>query len=327
MIIARTAVRISLFGGGTEYPNWVEHGNKGLVIGGTINKYSYIMLRSLPGFFDYKSKIAYSEIEHVKNNQEIQHKVINALVNYYAPNDGLEITHLADLPSKSGIGSSSTFLVCLLHALITYKNLSLNKTELLNKAIEFEQDILKEDVGYQDSAWAVHGGFNTIQFEQNRKITVVGAASETFISDLERYCLLMYTGISRHANKVASSYCNNLLNKVEQQNRTFELAEKAIGAIENNNIEKIGRLMHQSWLNKKTLSDEVTSDEIEHLYNTAIANGALGGKVLGAGGGGMMLIIADPKYHKQIKSAFSNKVFIPFKFENNGGSRIILNNG
>jgi hypothetical protein len=184
MIIARTAVRISLFGGGTEYPNWVEHGNKGLVIGGTINKYSYIMLRSLPGFFDYKSKIAYSEIEHVKNNQEIQHKVINALVNYYAPNDGLEITHLADLPSKSGIGSSSTFLVCLLHALITYKNLSLNKTELLNKAIEFEQDILKEDVGYQDSAWAVHGGFNTIQFEQNRKITVVGAASETFINDL-----------------------------------------------------------------------------------------------------------------------------------------------
>lgn len=327
MLIARTPVRISFFGGGSEYPNWVENGNKGFVVGGTINKYSYIMLRTLPAFFDYKSKVSYSEIEYVQSNKDIQHRVINALVNKYAPNDGLEITHLADLPSKSGVGSSSTFLVCLLHALLTYKNISMNKQELLSKAIEFEQDILKENVGYQDSAWAVYGGFNIIQFEKGRKISAIATSSESFVKELERHCLLMYTGISRAASSVASSYCNNLLNKVEQQNRTLELAEYAINAIENQDIEKIGRLMHQSWLNKRTLSDVVSSTEIDEIYKIALANGIYGGKITGAGAGGMMLLIADPKYHKAIKAAFHTKVFIPFSFETNGGSRIILNNG
>lgn len=233
---------------------------------------------------------------------------------------------MADLPSKSGIGSSSTFLSCLLQAILAHKNISLNKYEMAQEAIRFEQEVLQENVGLQDTCWAIFGGFNIIEFFQNRDFKITPIGSESYIRDLESHLMLFYTGIDRSANTVASSYSNTLTgtNKSVTEN-IIRIADNMINFILKEKIGEVGELLHESWINKKNLSDKVSNRKIDDMYSLAMTNGAIGGKLIGAGQGGMMLLMVEPQNQNKIKELFFDKVYIPFKFEMSGGTKIILN--
>lgn len=224
------------------------------------------------------------------------------------------------------MGSSSTFLVSLLRAITTLKNKDLSKLELAQEAIRFEQEVLYEEVGLQDSIWAAIGGFNCIRFQSGGLFNVEPLGSEKFIRELEKHLLLMYTGADRKASEIAATYINNFKEKKSYQYRIVEIAEKALEHVQNENIEPLGVLLDESWQAKKSLSDQVSSPGVDKIYEKAKNNGCIGGKLVGAGQAGMMLFLVPPERQKQFKETFSDKIFIPFKFEINNGSKVILNN-
>jgi D-glycero-alpha-D-manno-heptose-7-phosphate kinase len=325
MIITRTPFRISFFGGGTDYPAWYrEHG--GVVLATTIDKYCYISCRDLPQFFDYKHRIVYSQIENVKNIQEIKHPAVRAVFGWAGCDKGLEIHHDGDLPARSGLGSSSSFTVGLIHALAALNGKYVAKEELAKNAIHVEQNIIKEHVGSQDQISAAFGGFNLIEFRQNDTFQVSPIIlAKDRLRELQGHLMLYFTGFSRIASDIARSKIENFKSRETELKRMGEMVYEAIQILHspNGSISEFGMLLHEGWTYKRSLSDKVSTPEIDTIYAEAASAGATGGKILGAGGGGFLLLFVKPDLQSRVRERLKHLVHVPFQFEDSG-SRVVL---
>jgi len=324
MIITRTPYRISFFGGGTDYPGWYrQHG--GAVLSSTIDKYCYISCRYLPPFFETRYRVVYSRIEDVIRIDDIIHPSVRECLRFFKQDRGVEIHHDGDLPARSGMGSSSAFTVGLLNALYALNGGMPGKKQLALDGVHLEQDVLRENVGSQDQFAAAYGGFNHIVFHESGEISVrpVTLAPERF-SELNSHLMLFYTGIKRTASDVAASYTTNLDARKRQLRILKDLVDESISVLTNRHpMADFGALLNETWLVKRSLSASVANSEVEELYARAQAAGALGGKLLGAGGGGFMLLFVPPEKQADITLALGGLIHVPFNFENSG-SQIIF---
>lgn len=326
MIITKTPYRISFFGGGTDYPQWYMKAG-GAVLSTTIDKYCYITCRVLPPFFGTKYRVVWSHIESVSSISEILHPAVREGLKYLNINGefgGLEIHHQGDLPARSGMGSSSSFVVGLFKALMALRGKIVSKHELACMAIDFEQEILRENVGSQDQVAAATGGFNLIHFLNNGDIRVepVTILSKN-ISQLESHLMLLYTGTSRLSSDVAGDFIVNLEKKTEVLKEMRKMVDIAIDVVSgNSNMSEFGFMLDKSWKLKRSISSKVSNPIIDKIYETAIENGALGGKLLGAGASGFMLFFASPEKHQKIRDSLPGYLHVPFKFESEGSTII-----
>jgi len=324
MIISRTPFRISFFGGGTDYPTWYEeHG--GMVMSVTINKYAYITVRELPPFFDYKHRIQYYLKEEVNSLEEIQHPVVREVSKSLGIRHGLEMSHSADLPARSGLGSSSTFTVGLIHALSAMQHKMVTKRELALAAIDMEQNIIGESVGSQDQTAAAFGGLNLIEFNRQRTFEVRGLTiSQERIRSLQDHLVLCFTGFSRTAEVIAKAQIDATADKVRELNLMSQILDEAKSVVmdETVSLDEFGKLLADQWRLKKSMTNRISNPDIDAIYDAGIKAGAIGGKLLGAGGGGFMLFFAKPEFHSKIKESLTSKLFVPFRFESTG-SQII----
>jgi D-glycero-alpha-D-manno-heptose-7-phosphate kinase len=325
MIITRTPFRISFFGGGTDYPAWYrEHG--GAVLATTIDKYCYISCRYLPQFFEHRHRIVYSKIENVRQISEIQHPAVRAVLEWKKPQRGLELHHDGDLPARSGLGSSSSFTVGLLHALSALEGRYITKDQLAREALQAEQDIIREDVGSQDQISAAFGGFNRIQFFQDGRFEVAPIMlPKARIMELQQNLMLCFTGFSRYAVDIEKSKIANIGSRKAELRRIGEMVEEAIAILSSSStsLREFGRLLDDGWRYKRSLSDKVSTPQIDQMYEAARSAGALGGKLLGAGGGGFLLLYVPLELQAQVAQALARLVHVPFEFER-GGSRVVL---
>ena len=325
MIITRTPFRISFFGGGTDYPAWYrEHG--GAVLATTIDKYCYITCRRLPPFFEHKHRIVYSDIENVRHNDEIKHPAVRAVFNWVNVIEGLELHHDGDLPARSGLGSSSAFTVGLIHALYGIRGQMINKNVLAKDAIHIEQNLIGENVGSQDQVSAAYGGFNLIDFRRNDSFAVSPIILPSHRrEELSDHLMLCFTGFSRIADEIAKSKIDNFKNREAEINRIREMVDEAIAILVDSrvSIDEFGKLLDLSWKYKRSLSDRVATPEIDQIYEEAMRAGAIGGKILGAGGGGFMLLFAKPEKHTAIRERLKDLVHVSFNFDESG-SRVVL---
>ncbi|MBI4394410.1 MAG: kinase [Euryarchaeota archaeon] len=325
MIISRTPYRISFFGGGSDYPAWYLR-EGGVVLSTTIDKYCYISCRYLPPFFNIKHRIVWSHIETVTTLKDILHPAVRECLKYMGFDDalGLEIHHQGDLPARSGMGSSSSFSVGLIHALTALRGQTIGKHELALKAIELEQNVMKDSVGAQDQVAAAHGGLNRIRFLKSGKIDVepVKVAQDRH-KELESNLIMLYTGMVRTASDVAKEVSSNLERKSESVLRMMDMAEEGAAILAGKaSVDDFGALLDEAWQLKRGLAEAVSNDVIDGVYRTAKANGALGGKLLGAGAGGFMLFYIPPGKQRNVQRALSQYLWVPFSFESTGSSII-----
>lgn len=319
MITTRTPLRVSFLGGGSDYPNWF-HKHGGLVVGGAIDKFAYLTVRRLPPFHAYKHRLAYRLVETVNRLEEIQHAAIAAVIRDVLGDDpqGLEISHLADLPGGSGTGSSSSFVVGLLRALLALQGTYASPAQVAQRATRIEQEVLGENVGCQDQVFAAYGGLDIIKFRPGGAIDVfpLGLSREGLFV-LEKHLILFFTGKSRVSSQVVATYAAK-----PDQFALMRLAEAGIEALQRGRYEHLGGLIDQSFRLKASLSPEVCPAEVSDLYATARVYGAFGGKLTGAGGGGCLLLVAPPEKQPGIIAALSEKgcVHIPFHFDFDGSS-------
>jgi D-glycero-alpha-D-manno-heptose-7-phosphate kinase len=324
MIISRTPFRVSLFGGGTDYARWYrEHG--GGVLATTIDKYCYISVRELPPFFNHRYRVVYSIVENRTHISEIEHPAVRAVLEYLAPPKGLEIHHDGDLPARSGLGSSSAFTVGLLSALHALAGRYVSKEALANEAIHIEQSILREPVGVQDQIAAAFGGFNHITFREDGAYEVQPVVlPKARLDELQSHLLLVYTGISRVSADVAQTVVTNMANTGAAMRTLHGMVRQAIEILTSpTDIAEIGRLLHESWMLKRDLAATVSNPVVDDLYEAARRAGAIGGKLLGAGGGGFMLLFVRPDDRARLRDALKDLITVPIAFEN-AGCRIVL---
>lgn len=325
MIISKTPYRMSFFGGGTDYPAWYLK-NGGAVLSSTIDKYCYINCRMFPRFFGYKYRIVWSHIENVSTLGEILHPAVREGLRYLGINGDmcLEIHHQGDLPARAGMGSSSSFSAGLIKTILALKGKIVGKHELALKTIEFEQDILKENVGSQDQMAAAHGGLNVFRFDPDGTIRVEPLTiSKKRIVELEDHLMMMYTGTSRLSSEIAGE----IIQQVDQKEKTLKnmqaMVDRAVEILnDGEDICAFGRMLDQSWQLKRQLASQVSNEDIDRIYKIAMDNGAIGGKLLGAGASGFMVFFARPEHHRQIREALPGYLHVPFKFEFEGSTLI-----
>jgi len=325
MIITRTPFRISFFGGGTDYPDWYRN-HSGAVLATTIDKYCYITCRKLPPFFEHKHRIVYSRIENVTNINEIEHPAVRGILNWENVDHGLEIHHDGDLPARSGLGSSSAFTVGLVNALAGLRGKMVSKETLARNAINIEQNLIGENVGSQDQISASYGGFNRIDFHRDDSFDVSSIIlPEHRRNELHSHLMLFFTGFSRIADEIAKSKIENFKSRETELNLMRDMVDEAISLLSDESvcIDEFGKLLDQSWKYKRSLSDRVSTSQIDEIYNEAMRAGAIGGKILGAGGGGFMLLFAKPEKHAVIREHLKNLVNVSFNFDDSG-SRVVL---
>ena len=330
LIISKTPYRISFFGGGSDYPEWYLK-NGGEVLSSTIKKYIYISCRNLPPFFGHRYRIVYSKIENVKNIKDINHQAARASLMFFKKHlkyiSGLEIHYDGDLPAKSGMGSSSSFIVGMLNLLNNYLlRKKISKEKLTLESILLEQKILKEVVGSQDQTIAAYGGFNAIKFYPNGHIHVKPILKDlNILKDFSSRLFIVFTGIKRTANYIAKTYVKKLNNSSSKD--ILEILQHvsiAKNLLKNKNFDDIGLLLSEAWKIKKSLSVSVSSYKIDEIYNLGIKNGATGGKLLGAGGGGFILFYVAKDNQKYFINRMKDFILIPIEFESKG-SQIIFN--
>ncbi|MDE1920916.1 MAG: kinase [Candidatus Omnitrophica bacterium] len=324
MIISRTPFRMSFFGGGTDYNGWFQEHN-GAVLATTIDKYCYITCRYLPPFFEHKSRIIYSVMEHVRESiDEINHPSVRECLRFLKIQEGLEIHHDGDLPARTGLGSSSSFTVGLLNSLYALKGQMVSKERLAREAIHVEQDMIKENVGCQDQMQAAYGGFNLIEFGGTNHLRVQPLTlPASKLELLQEHLMLFFSGFSRNASTIAKAQVDNIPQKKVELSRMHEMVREAVEVLNGNDLLKFGRLLDESWKLKRTLSDKISTPHIDDLYATAVKAGAVGGKLLGAGGGGFVLFFAEPSRQAKIRQALKNLLEVPFKFESSGSQIIV----
>ncbi len=327
MIISRTPFRISFFGGGTDYPAWYrEHG--GAVLATSINKYCYISCRYLPPFFDYKSRIVYSKLEFVKHASEIQHPAVRAALQFLKIDDGVEIHHDGDLPARTGLGSSSTFTVGLLHSLYALRGQMASKMQLARDAIHVEHDLLHESVGAQDQVITAHGGLNRIDFAPDDTFSLhpIILKKDRLVA-LQSHCMLIFTGFTRFASEIAAEQIEKTPERKPELSAMFQMVDEATRILRGSgDLAEFGRLLHENWGLKRRLSSRISTTEIDAIYEAGRQAGALGGKLLGAGGGGFLLLFARPEDQGRIRSKLEKLLHVPFRFESLG-SQIIHYDG
>jgi D-glycero-alpha-D-manno-heptose-7-phosphate kinase len=325
MVITRTPLRISFFGGGTDYPVWYRE-NGGSVLATTIDKCCYITTRWLPPFFDCHSRVSYSRIENVKSNSEIWHPSARGCLQFLGVEEGVEIHHVADLPARTGLGTSSAFTVGLLLGLYALKNQMRDKQSLTADAIHVEQELIKEAVGSQDQVSAAYGGFNRINFLPDDSIDVKPMlVSRARLTELEQNLALYFTGFSRTASEIATEQVKMTPHKKKELSAMLQLVDQAESIVGNPNcsLDEFGRLLHEGWQLKRSLTDKVTTSEIDEIYEAGRSAGALGGKLLGAGGGGFMLFYVPPDRREHLRERLKKLLCVPFSFSNKGSQVVV----
>jgi len=324
MIISRTPFRVSFFGGGTDYPGWYrQHG--GQVLSTAIDKYCYITLRYLPPFFEHRIRAVYSKMEICQNFEELKHPAIRETLRFLKFERNLEIHHDGDLPARSGMGSSSSFTVGLLHALYALRGQMPTKEQLAREAIHIEQDLIGETVGSQDQCAAAYGGFNHIIFHRDGEIEIQPLTlGRPRLQELSDHLMLFYTGIMRTASSVAQTYVENLNEKENLLHTMHGMVDEGIRILQSNRcICGFGELLHETWQAKRKLSSSVSNGVVDDLYERARANGAIGGKLIGAGGGGFLLLFVSPSAQDRVREELNELLHVPFEFCRHG-SQIIF---
>lgn len=324
MIISRTPFRISFFGGGTDYPIWYRQYG-GSTLATTIQRYCYITCRWLPPFFEHSSRVVWSKIELVKSWREIEHPSVRECIRYLEIEQGIEIHHDGDLPARTGLGSSSSFTVGLLHALYGLKGVMPSRMQLAQEAIHVEQERLKESVGSQDQVAAAFGGFNRIDFRPDGTIQVFPMLLDPErLRSLQDHLMLIYTGVSRTASDVAFEQIKATPSKRQELSTMHQMVDEAIAILQGpGTLTSFGELLHEGWKLKRSLTHRISNSRIDQLYESALAAGALGGKLLGAGGGGFLLLFVPPERQEAVRGAVNGFLQVPVEFENTG-SRVIF---
>ena len=322
MIITRTPYRCSFFGGGTDLPAYCNE-HQGSVLGTTIDKYCYLTIRHLPPFFEHKHRVSWSQIETVRDTEDIRHPLVREGFKFMGISDGLEVHHDGDLPARSGLGTSSAFAVGLLQGLYGLKGQMPSKMQLARDAIHLERDLCGDNVGSQDQTLASFGGLNHITFKEDTiQVHPVILKAER-LRELEQHLMLVFTGLSRTSSEVASEQIRETPNHRAELSEMCDMVHQARYILTSNtDIREFGKLLNRSWQIKRQLSSAISNSHIDGLYEMALASGADGGKVLGAGGGGFMLFFVRPELQAQVKESL-NLLTVPFRFEK-GGSQVIF---
>lgn len=325
MIISKTPFRMSLFGGGTDYPDWYRE-NGGSVIGTTIDKYCYLSVRYLPPFFEHKHRVVWSNIELIDQIEEIRHPAVRAILGEMDFEKGLEISYNADLPARSGLGTSSSFCVGLLNALSALNGQMISKKKLADEAIRIEQHVMKEAVGSQDQIWAAYGGFNRIDFQQDGGYDVAPLIMNPNSKNaLQSSLMLFFTGFSRYASQLAQKQIENFDKKKNELSTLGQMTDQVASLLGGSSdpVSEIGALMHESWCLKRDLAEGVTTPAVDGIYEAGREAGALGGKLLGAGGGGFMLFMVKPEDRQKLRERLKDLIHVSFEFDT-GGSKIVV---
>lgn len=325
MIITRTPLRISFFGGGTDYPVWYRQYG-GAVLSTTIDKCCYITCRYLPPFFEYHSRISYSKVENVNRNDAIQHQSVRACLQFLGIDEGVEVHHVADLPARTGLGTSSAFTVGLLLGLYALKDQMRDKHALAADAIHVEQELLEEAVGAQDQVSAAYGGFNRINFHVDGTIEAKRMLTpNTRLAELEQHLALYFTGFTRTASEIAKDQ----IRMTSQRKKELEIMAQMVNEAEailtssSRPLDEFGRLLHETWQVKRTLTQNITNTCIDEIYEAGLSAGALGGKLLGAGGGGFMLFFVPPDRRQALRMRLKRLLCVPFAFSNRGSQVVV----
>jgi D-glycero-alpha-D-manno-heptose-7-phosphate kinase len=326
MIITKTPYRISFFGGGTDYHTWYQE-NGGEVLSATINHYNYLSLRYLPPFNkEYINRIAWSILEYPKTTEDIQHPAVRAALKYYNVKNGVEISAQSDLPAHSGLGSSSSFSAGLIKAIYALEGKMLAKDALAAETINLERNILKENVGVQDQIAVVYGGLNKIVIHNDGSFFVEPIIiSEERKKQFNENLLLFFTGLQRMASDICKTQIELAKSNGRQLKQMQSMVSHAVEILTNEkaDLNDFGKMLNETWKIKRNLSNKISCPHIDDIYALALKNGAIGGKLLGAGAGGFMLFFAEPQKHALIKKALKNLIFAPFEFENQGASIVL----
>ena len=312
MIITKTPFRISFFGGGTDYPEYFEqHG--GAVLGTSIGHSSFLSVSHFYSrLFDYNLRIAYRQVECVKTLDEIQHGAFRECLRYCGFTQDVEVSHTAHLPSFSGLGSSSSFVVGLLNALFAFRGEALEPLDLARRAIEIEREILQEKVGCQDQTLAAVGGFNVIEFRSLDDIRVFPVSMSADRKEVfQQHLLLLFTGIRRRASDIAAHQINKIPQNLDALKSMRGMVDDAHSCLTSGDLDRFGALLDRSWRLKQTLDDRIAASGIAELYETGKRAGALGGKLLGAGGGGFLLFFVPPDRRSKVRESLQELEEIP----------------
>lgn len=322
MIITRTPFRMSFFGGGTDLSGFFnEHG--GAVISTTFDKYCYVTVRHLPAFFDYKTHLTYSKTEYVNSYEEIQHPAIREAMKHMGMHN-IRLTYESDLPARTGLGTSSSFAVGMIEAFYALNGKYADKRKLADDAIYLERELCKEAGGIQDQIAASFGGLNRIDFSKDgytvRPIVISRARKEKLNNNL----MLFFTGFSRFSSDIQKGTEKSMKDKTKELLEMYSLVDKAEKVLtdESCDLDEFGRLLDYTWKLKRGISSGISTGSIDEQYEKAVKAGALGGKLLGAGGGGFLLFYVPQEKQEAVKKALENQMYVPFKFENEG-TRII----
>jgi D-glycero-alpha-D-manno-heptose-7-phosphate kinase len=325
MVITRTPLRISFFGGGTDYPVWYrEHG--GAVLATSIDKCCYITCRRLPPFFEYHSRISYSKVENVLRNDAIEHPSVRGCLQFMGIDEGVEIHHVADLPARAGLGTSSAFTVGLLLGLYALQDQMRDKQALARDAIFVEQELLGEAVGAQDQVCAAFGGLNRINFRTDDAVDVKRILlTRSRLAELEQHLALYFTGFARTASEIAKEQIQMTPNRKHELTALGHLVDEAEVVLTKSNcsLDEFGRLLDEGWKIKRTLTRKISNSTIDQIYDAGLDAGALGGKLLGAGGGGFMLFFIPPERRQALRARLAKLLCIPFHFATHGSEVVV----
>lgn len=318
MIYTKTPFRMSFFGGGTDFqPYFEEHG--GAVLSTTFDKYCYVSVRHLPRFFDYRSQLTYSKIEKVAEAEEFEHPLVRNAMKFLDMHD-LCISYDADLPARSGLGSSSSFAVGLLNAFHALKGQYANSEQLAKEAIYVERELCMESGGWQDQIAAAYGGMNRIDFGPNGfEVTPVIIQKERK-EKLNQNLLMFFTGFSRFSSEIEEQKVKGIHSKTTELKELTQLVQagESILTDRHGDLDEFGRLLHHAWELKRGIGSGVSTSELDYMYQRAVDHGALGGKLLGAGGGGFFIFYTPEEYQNSVKEALSDLLYVPFRFEDSG---------
>ena len=318
MILVKSPFRVSFFGGSTDYADFYEqHGS--FIFGCTINKYAYLSIRNKPKILSEASTLSYSKYERVEDLKDIENPLIRETLNYFGIKQSIEFISFSDIPSRTGLGGSSSYCVGMSHLLRTFLNKKISKKQIAKDAIEIERNILKESGGIQDQIWAAYGGLNTIEINKNGDFFVKPLSVTTeFREHLLDSMVLIYTNEQRTCDKIAKSHQN------KDKTTILKLAHEAHSCLISEDIKSMGNLMYESWLEKSKLSSHISTDSVDSIISTCLKAGAYGAKLLGAGGCGFILVICDPKTKRKITNIFKNNI-LDFDFDYTGASTMFNN--
>ena len=322
MIITKTPFRMSFFGGGTDMESFFME-NGGAVLSTTFDKYCYVNVRHLPRFFDYSTELSYAKIERVTDVNDIQHPAIREAMKMLDMHE-IRLTYEADLPARSGLGTSSSFAVGMINAFYALKGKYADKKKLADAAIYLERELCKEAGGWQDQIAASYGGFNRINFNSDGYEVLPLIINPERKRQLNNNLMMFFTGFTRFSSDVQKANASNKADKVNQLKEMLALVDEAEKVLvdKQSDLDEFGRLLDHTWRIKRKTGNTVSTNSMDELYDKGLKAGALGGKLLGAGGGGFLVFYVEPDKQEKVKKAMEDLLYIPFEFED-GGTRVI----